>query len=230
MAIGRDQAHSSLEVSPQQSMYQMNREKRPPPTDLGKHVVPDDGKQSRVNSDRPLSTDVGKEFVPDDGKRSRVNSGEIGVTTKGDIHTYYVGGHVREHQPSRRKWLLSVGAVALVVILTAVLGGVLGSRHTRSATASPTSLSNSSATSLSTIPPQRNIAALSFTLHSVNNTRIYFQDNMGQIMEAANSAENNTWSINRTGIGGKNGSAIAAAVSRPGFPTVCRLSMSIDSC
>ena len=134
-------------------------------------------------------------------------------------------------QPSRKKWILFVGAVGLIAVLAAVLGAVFGLRHTSSATVSPNRLSNSSVMSPSARPPQRNIAALSFALNSVNNTRIYFQDNMGQIMEAANSASDTTWSINRTGIGGKNGSAIAAAVSRSNFPLVSQVySMSIDSC
>lgn len=121
--------------------------------------------------------------------------------------------------------ILFGGLVGLIAILVAVLGGVLGSRHKRSATASLTSPSNSSATFPSATPPQRNIAALSFTSESVNNTRV------GQIMEAANSADHMAWSINRTGFGGKNGSAIAAAVSRPAFPLVSQVSsMSIDFC
>lgn len=124
------------------------------------------------------------------------------------------------HQVHQPKWILFVGAVGLIAVLAAVLGAVFGLRHTSSATVSPDHLSNSSIISPSTRPPQRNIAALSFALNSVNNTRIYFQDDMGHIMEAANSAANTTWSINRTGISGKNGSAIAAAVSRPDFPLV----------
>ena len=135
------------------------------------------------------------------------------------------------HQPSRRKWILFVGAVGLIAVLAAVLGEVLGPRNTSSATVSPNRLSNSSFMSPSARPPQRKIAALSFAFNSVNNTRIYFQDNMGQIMEAANSAANSTWSIRRIGIGGKNGSAIAAAVSRPGFPLVSQVfPMSVASC
>ena len=81
------------------------------------------------------------------------------------------------------------------------------------------------------MPPQRNIAALSFISDSVNNTRVYFQDDVGQIMEAANSADNTTWSINSNGIRRKNGSAIAAAVSRPDFPLMSNLlSILVDAC
>ena len=135
------------------------------------------------------------------------------------------------HQPAMRKWIVFVGAVGLIAISGVVLVGVFGSRHTSSSTESPNRLSNSSVISPSARPPQRNIAALSFALNSVNNTRIYFQDDAGQIVEAANSAANTTWSINRTGISGKNGSAIAAAVSRPDFFLVSpAFSTTIHSC
>lgn len=195
MAMKKDHADSSSEVVPLQYMYQTNQE------------------------NTPLSCDLGKQVVPDDGKQFRGKNGEIEVVGNGDFFTPYVGRHqVRGRKSSRRKWLLLVGAVGLVFVLIAVLGGILGSRHTKSTAASPTSLSNVSTTSHSTITPQRNIAALSFTLNSINNTRVYLQDNVGQIIEAAE--RNNTWSISRTGIGGKNGSAIAAAVSRPDFSSV----------
>ncbi len=207
MAAGGDQAYSTLEAVPHQPVYQTYRQEKRLPTDLGKQVASDDRKQYIV-----------------------VGGGVNGVN--GDFYAHDIGGHhVQVHQPSRRKWILFVGAVGLIAILAAVLGGVFGLRDTSSATVSPKRLSNSSAVSPSARPPQRNIAALSFSLNSVNNTRIYFQDDVGQIMEAATSAANTTWSINRTGIGGKNGSAIAAAVSRPDFPPVSQVfSMSIDSC
>ena len=158
--------------------------------------------------------------------------GGIEAAANGDFYAHDVGGHhIQVHQTSRRKWILFVGAVGLIAILAAVLGGVFGSRHTSSATASPKRLSNSSAISPSARPPQRNIVALSFALNSVDNTSICFQDNVGQLIEAANSAASTTWSINRTGVGGKNRSTIAAAVSRPDFPLVSQVfSMSIDSC
>lgn len=202
MADGVDQAYSTLEALP------LHRKEKSLPIDFGKQVVPDDGKQHEVDS-------VG-----------------IEVAANGDANAQYVDGHhVQVRRPSRRKWVLFAGVVSLVVIITAVLGGVFGSRQKKPGAASLTNLSNTSATSPSARPPQRNIAALSYLSNSVNNTLIYFQDDVGQIIEAANSANNTTWSINRTGIRGRNGSAIAAAVSRPGFPLVNYVfSMSIDSC
>ncbi len=75
--------------------------------------------------------------------------------------------------------------------------------------------SNSSATS----PPCK-IAALSSASNDVNNTHVYYQDESGEVMEGVTSGIKTAWRINKTGIGGKNGSAVAAAVSRPGFPLV----------
>lgn len=189
MAGNKDQAYSTLEA------LQLHRKEKPLPTDFGKQVAPEDGKQHAVDS-------VGIEVAPN-----------------GDFNAQHAGGHhVQVHRPSRMKWILFVGVVSLVVIVAAVLGGVFGSRHKNHGTAEGTSLtnlSNSSITSPSARPPQRNIAALSYSLNSVNNTRVYFQDDLGQIIEAANFANNTVWSIEGTGIRGKNGSAIAAAVSRP---------------
>ena len=206
MGVSRDQPYSTLEAVPQHPVYQAYRQEKPLPTDLGKQVAPDDGKQYAVDS------------------------GGIELAAKEDFHAHdFSGHHVQAHRPSRKKWILLGGAIGLITILAAVLGGVFGSRHKSSVTASLTGPSNSSATSPSAAPPQRNIAALSFASNSVN-THVYFQDDVGQIIEAASSADNTTWRINRTGIGGKNGSAIAAAVSRPDFPLASYVSsISADS-
>ena len=163
-------------------------------------VTPHDGKQ--------VSVAVGTEHIVDDGG--------IEVVAKEDSYAHEFGYHrVQAHPPSRKKWILFGGTVGLVLTLAAVLGIVFGLRHKRPATTSLTSPSNSSAISSLAISPRRNIAAISF---ASNNTRVYFQDDMGQIMEAANSADDPTWNIKRIGVGGKNGSAIAAAVSQPDFP------------
>lgn len=118
MAAGRDQAYSTLEAI---LHHQTCRQEKPIPTDLGKQVALDDGKQYIVDGDG------------------------IEVAANRDFHAHDVGGHhIQVHQPSRRKRILIVGAVGLIAILAGVLGGVFGSRHTSSATASPKRLSNSS--------------------------------------------------------------------------------------
>ena len=202
MAGNEDQAYSQLEVLPysQLEVSPQHRREKPLPTDLGKQVVPEDGKQHALER-------VGIEVDPN------------GNFTAQSVEDPQV--HI--HRSSRMKWMLFVGVLSLVVIAAAVLGGVFGSRHKNHGTArnaSSTNHSNSSISSSSARSNQRNIAALSYSLNSVNNTRVYFQDDDGQIIEAANSADNPKWNISRIGIGGKNGSAMAAAVSRPGFPLV----------
>ncbi|MCJ1267282.1 hypothetical protein MMC22_007167 [Lobaria immixta] len=191
MVAGRDQAYSTLEVVRQEPRYQADRQWKPPPSDPGKQVDPDCEKQYVEN-----------------------NGGLELAAQKDQIDVRRI--------PARRfftrKRIIICGAIGLILILAAVLGGIFGSRHKSSATASLSSPSNSSATSPSAAPIQRNIAAVSFTSNSANNTRVYFQDDVGQIIEASNSAGNSTWSVKKTGIGAKNGSAIAAAVSRPNLP------------
>ena len=205
MGTGQDRAYSALEVVPHQCVHQINQRDKPLPTDLGKQVIPHEGKQ--------LFLDDGKEHMVDDG-------GIQSVATPDSYEHDFSDHQIQVHRPSRKKWILSGGAVGLIVIIAVVLGLVFGLRHKRSGTTPVTSAPNSSATSPPTPLPQRNIAALSFASDSVNNTRVYFQDNMGQIMEAAKSAKDTKWSIIGTGTVGKNGSAIAAAVSRPDFPLV----------
>lgn len=204
MVAGRDQAYSTLEVVRQEPRYQADRQWKPPPSDPGKQVDPDCEKQYVGN-----------------------NGGLELAAQKDQIDVRRI--------PARRfftrKRIILCGAIGLILILAAVLGGIFGSRHKSSATASLSSPSNSSATSPSATPIQRNIAAVSFTSNSANNTRVYFQDAVGQIIEASNSAGNPTWSVKKTGIGAKNGSAIAAAVSRPNLPLVSPVSLlSIESC
>ncbi len=100
-------------------------------------------------------------------------------------------------------------ALGLIVILAIVLGGIFGSRHKRKP-------------SITSFTPsiRHNIAAVSFASSSVNNTRVYYQDDMGRIIEAAISTNNASWINKLIDSSGKNPSALAAAASRPGFPLV----------
>lgn len=182
MAVGRDQAHSTLEVAL--------------PSDPGKQVAPEHGKQ-------------------------HINDSDLEPIPKEDFDGQDI--HIRDipvQRLSARRRIIFYGIVGSILILGAVLGGVLGSRHKSSGTVSSTNPSNSSAAPPSVTPIQRNIAAVSFISNSANNTRLYFQDDAGQIIEASNSESNLTWSINKIGVDGKNGSVIAAAVSRPSLPLV----------
>ena len=209
MAVGRDRAHSTLEAVSQQRL----------PFDQEKQLAVDKGKQ--------LAVDGGKQWIGNE-----VNGGlEVALQENNDGQNTQVR-HVLAQRLSARRWIMFGGMIGLLVVLGSVLGGVLGSRHHSSETASstnssasslsvtPTSSSSSSAPSPSVTPIQRNIAAVSFISHSVNTSRVYFQDDEGQIIEASSFEPNTTWSISKIGIGAKNGSAIAAAVSPPSLPLV----------
>lgn len=166
---------------------------------------------TRIESEqwKYLSTDPGKQVIVDGGKQFVGDNVGLELALKEDFDTHKV--HVHPVLPQRllaRRRIILYGTVGLTLILGAVLGGVLGSR------------SKTSAASSSVTPIQRNIAAVSFTSNSANITQVYFQDDVGQIIEASNSQDNMTWTINKTGIGGKKGSVIAAAVSRPSLPLV----------
>ncbi|KAL6713995.1 hypothetical protein ACLMJK_008489 [Lecanora helva] len=195
--MGGLQAYSELEAVPQQRVLSTSLQDKSLPTDLGKQVVPDDVKQS-----------IGE-------------SGQIETLGKSGCYKHDGNHQHYQHRPPRRKnWLLLVGAVALIVVLAAVLGGVFGLRHRSPKEKSLMNATNSPGTSPSATPSQRNIGASSYVSGSVNNSRLDFQDNVGQIVEAASSAQNRTWGLRRTHYIGKIGSAIAVAVSRPGFPLV----------
>jgi hypothetical protein len=185
-----------------------------------------------VHPEYQLPSDAGKQVVQDSGKQLATNNGGIEVAAKDDFFAQEVGAHqVPAPRASRRRWLIFGGVViALVIILAAVIGGVFGSRKSShfvtsstTPTNSPPSNSPPSNSSATTIPVQRNIAAVSYLSNSVDNTRVYYQDDLGQLMESTNSGNNASWSSGGTGIFGMNGSAIAAAVSRPNFPLVSLL-------
>ncbi|MCJ1422269.1 hypothetical protein MMC29_000149 [Sticta canariensis] len=225
MIAGGDQAHSTLEAVSQQSRYNVAG------GDQAHGTLEAVSQQSRYNDEdqsKPLPSDPGKQVAVNGGPQRIGDGGDLEVDPKVPLKEDVGQQKVRVHHIlgrslSARRLIIICGITGLIVVIAAVLGGVLGSRHKSSSdknsvTASGTSPSNSSATSPFVTPTQRNIAAVSFTSNSTNMTRVYFQDNVGQIMEASRSENNTRWSINKTGFGGKNGSVIAAAVSRPSLP------------
>ena len=242
MSANRDGEYSTLEPIPRQPVYKLYGREETLPSALGKQVAPYDGKQVAphegkqvalhegkqvaLHEEQQVALHEGKQVALCEGKEHILNDDGLEVVAKEDSYAHHDHGdhHVQIHQASRKRRLLYGGAVMLVVIASIVLGTVLGLRQKHNAATPLTSPPSSTTQSSPSLPPQHHIAALSFVSKSTNNTRIYFQDNVGQIMEAANTAENTTWSITGTGTIGKNGSAIAAAVSRPGFPLVSHVS------
>lgn len=188
----------------------------------------------RFTHENPPLQDPGMQVLSSDEKQVNFQKTGLEVVLKEqDPSQYPAKSDARFHRPRqpRRKWLLCAGIAALLIVLAAVLGGVFGSRARNkspsgsSSTSSPPGSSSTSSpfissTASNTMQSQHNIAAFSFAVNSVDNTRVYYQDNSGEIIEAANSAKNSTWINTRLGFFAQNGSAIAAAVSRPGFTHV----------
>lgn len=150
-----------------------------------------------------------------------------------DSFKYPVNSDVQYDLPPqpRRKWLLYGGFAAMLIVIAAVLGGVFGSRANKESTSESFSVISQSAplnapspfpssNAITIVQSQRKLAAVSYAVNSVDNTRIYYQDNAGEIVEAASSAKDSTWITTKLGFFAKNGSAIGAAVSRPGFTHV----------
>ena len=170
--------------------------------DLGKHVVPEEGKY----------------VVPEEGKYVMEYNDGLEANPNQDFSSEQkIPLETPSHQKQRR-WTLVCGMVLLVVIVATVLGGVFGSRK-RTASANSNSTSNSLPSSNEFVR-QRAVSAVSFALGDVNNTRLYLQDDLGGIIEAASSARNMTWATTSLGFTATNRSSLAAAVSRPGFDFV----------
>lgn len=173
------------------------------------------------NHDNTLSGNSGLQVVPDDGKQVNFEVAGLEVVTNDpspDSYSANLGD--QHHQPRRprqlrRRWLIFGAICAPLIIVTAILGGVLGWKANKKS-------SSSSSSSNANIPIQRrhNLAALSFALNSVNNTLVYYQDNTGEIVEAASSTQNTTWIKTKLGFFVKNGSAIGAAIRQSGFTHV----------
>ena len=193
---------------------------------IEKQVLPHDGKEVAPTSGKQVSLDDGKQVV-EHNVRSESFAKENHPTQGADHHD---DGRARH---SRRKWIVLCGFLALIVILSVILGPVFGLRHKGSEKDSQNNSPTTSVTSSPTLPTptllsplfERNIAAFSFesdktSSQRVNTSRVYFQDNSGRLLQASNSADKTSWTLSKTPVTPRNGSAIGAAVSRPGYAQV----------
>jgi len=213
MAQNGHEAHSTLESI----IHQRHQHNGQLLEDPGMQVVPEDEKQVKVN-------DTGLEV---DNTGIEVDDTGIEVVPKNDLYNQPFDRYHKSSN-SRRKWLIIGGVATLMIVVGVIVGGVLGSmsKDNKSDIVATTSPSPSpSVSAAAAIHYQSKIAAISYASDSVNYTRVYYQDNTGEIVEATNSAENSTWDSSGLGFFGQNGSALAAAVSPPGFPFVSFLFM-----
>lgn len=191
---------------------------------------------STLEYDPTPTSGYGKEYLPpatvlppDYSQKQAYIADNSGIeVAAGEAH------HDPDHQEprSRRKWLIIGAIVAVLIIIAAVVGGVLGSKGKKNSSEESTSSSATSGTSTSAISPsgtssslptptiaqKRNIAAVSFENKSVNQTRLYFQKNDGKLVESVPGGT--TGRLLEFDTTAKKGTALAAAVSRPGFPLV----------
>ncbi len=200
-----------------------------------REILPDAHEQIVPYSCKEFISPADKQVVPDAGKQIVISRDGLEATPYSDTLLPPIGGRSilpnNSSKSSKRRWIALGGTLGLLMVLAAVLGGVLGSRH-KSSTPPPLQLNtNLFASIVLARSSQRNIVAFIYALNSINNIYVYFQDNAGQIMEASISANNTAWGINGTNVIAKNGSAIAATVSRPGAPLgEPSHSMSTDFC
>ncbi|KAM3064766.1 hypothetical protein ACMFMG_012079 [Clarireedia jacksonii] len=131
----------------------------------------------------------------------------------------------------RRKWLIAGGITLAVIIIAAVLGGILvhvkASTHsaphstaTGGFTSGPTQTTTRTTVSASVFQttgplPTRGLAAVSYPSGSSNTTHLFYQDSSGELIESISTSDNGSWTTNSLGIKANNGSALAAAVTRP---------------
>lgn len=229
MAATNDPGYSTLEYVPPTEFY--NKKENALPVYSGLQVVPETPKEAHITSD-------GLEVAP-----------------KHDAPVYNGSGdadHVLPPPPqpakSRRKWLIVGGVVLLLAIIGGVVGGVMASKSSKNSNTADTSAaaisdagSSSSSTSTysssgtakptATTQPRRNIAAVSWNSSPANQTRMYFQNNAGEIVEAVVAGSKTSSSVleadSKPGVAlvkdGKPGSPLAAAVSRPGIASFVSL-------
>lgn len=181
-----------------------------------------------------LPENSGIQVVCDNGKQVHFQKTALEVVVQDQDSPQYPANLDAQYdvppQP-RRKWLLYGGIAAIFIVVAAILGGVFGSRaNKKSPPRSSDTLSSSTSlyapspfptsSGIATVQSQRKLAVVSYAVNSVDKTRIYYQDNAGEIVEATSSAKDNTWTNIKLGVFAKNGSAIGVAVSRPGFTHV----------
>jgi hypothetical protein len=166
-------------------------------------------------SDRPFPSDPQKEVVVVFEKEIGALNEGIEVTKGPRVVVIDADSAEAQRKPiprsSRLKKIVWAFAIFAVIILIAIIGGILGTRHGRSNQAGEATTNTTR-----TAPPapiRGGLAAVSYTTNSLNETRVYYQDNSGQIMEAAGSAGNTSWNTQGLGFSARRNSAIAAAVS-----------------
>lgn len=130
----------------------------------------------------------------------------------------------------KKKRFFVTGIVVLVVVAAAVgaaLGVTLSGSDGDGGSGDSGAVSGGSGSdapnaSLSDSLMERHIAAVGLQDGSTNRTWVFYQNSDGKIVRSGATSPQGPWTTSETGSNGKNGSVLAAAVSRPGFPLVSR--------
>lgn len=165
-----------------------------------------------------VARDDGKEYVP---PQASYNSQDP-IAAQGYNHAQ--DKPLLVQRPWWKKKRFFVTAIVLLVVIAVAVGvGVGVSLNSDSGSSSSPSTGNSPTTP--TDPNmdalmRRNVAAVSLQDGSTNRTWVFYRNNEGQIVRSGATSPEGPWTTNETGSSGQEGSALAAAVSRPGFPLV----------
>lgn len=127
--------------------------------------------------------------------------------------------------PTDRPWWKKkrffVTAIVLVILIAVAVGAALGT--TLSSGGGDDSPPAGSAEPNASLPDTlmgKRIAAVSIEDGNVNRTWVFYQNNDGKIVRSGATSLGGPWTTSETGANGKEGTTLAAAVSRPGFPLV----------
>lgn len=180
------------------------------------------------NGIETVNSDIGKQVVTESGIEA------VDLPLSPVQSHYQLNPDKRRPLRSRNLFWIIVSVSLAGAIVAAALGGILGSRKGRfrsqpqNAMPSPTPSSDPSpqpTTNPRSDLMHRKIAALSYPVGVTNVTRLYYQDSNGSFVEGMCDTNNQIKAWNLTLIGNfennyRLNSALAAAVSRPGFPLV----------
>lgn len=177
-----------------------------------------------TQKETPIQLDSSKEVVQSHGHYTPEldwSGSGIELVTKSD-YTQQDPPLYTHSKNARQKWLVLGGLIVLIIlVLGAVLGGVLGSRSKISSAEMPATPSSPANNSDPSTQYQSNIAAVSLVYKNANRTRVYYQNAMGQLMQAAESTNGR---CENTPLGSsfvaRKGTPLAATVTKRS-PYVC---------
>jgi hypothetical protein len=222
--------HSELEVDQERLRHHHRISRKPVAAQsVDKEAAPDNGKEL---VDVRVADRVGDRVADRVGDRVADNDKELVDVRVGDRVADNVVELAAGTLPTRRsfwrkKRVIVTGIILLCVVIGAVVGGAVGGTQHKS-TNGTVSSSNATSTSIASqtssptaspspiVPrPNSNLAAVAWNVSdTLGQIRVYYQDDQGNIQEAARNTPDSTWKVNKLTactVPAKNGTTIAAA-------------------